>query len=910
MEDIDFDNLINILNTSTKKSFCAFVDSKNKPYPNLANFGAKSGTIAKLLRPGEYYGITVEILSKLRPLLTDYTIRKILTILLKEDYETPLKILELETLDELFYVLDTWFQLATTTYDNSIKYSKSKFTNFDQWIRTVRSDPLPCKIKIIEIGQNLNTTESVIPADWIDLEFDSGAIMHSQMDELESRIAKPPVTYACIYSMTVQQKNDIITDISNRKFDHIFYLNITKDKIKSKLTKHIDTTYSYTYVQYGPILIGFVLSNILEQKSNTNANKEVGVLVSKLQKCIRRGGFGRSVLEETIDALNQCPNYNLPEHSFMRVSASKQLVWRLFISILEDCRPYEPVGSELSLLDLILLVLITQRCLEYKFKPKILKLIKLTAVLAQFNDTESDLFNWRAKSETDSVSITKSNFHNAIYLALENVIMMRGDTLMLKKYYSAKNIFEPFDVPTTYYNNKKICADITLSSIDHHSKTFIILYYQACIPISLTTKEISSYIWNKSSSYNVRSGKEEPIPDPILRSIQLYLHTKSSIGTPIPISANIPVLKQKPNPIVARTSFLILFGQKYRHKSTDVVICGTPEFPIKTKVQNEWIESNDLAILNAYGTKTIDLNKVDPPIGFKWTKSRVQTSIRNGIPYIDKTKINFFDGSILLESNIPNIQSTVKKSIHKIIVQIFSGLDIEFETILYLRTNFDTEIKNWPLGKSELKLIDKDLVRGAYVKIFNQLDSIIMIGPTDRSGNKMTNSISYLFEGKLWAVFNLFCYLYPHTFRPHGVLNFTVSTNTVGYVHVINTLRLILFPQNIIQPIKIISGEEVRSTFSSPVIKTKLWSHQTESVQKIIQGFRTGTHGHGDSSDVGSGKTLVALTVSTELIKSTPINSVYGGILVLLPGNKLIKTWIDELKKHTTGWRKARTALF
>ncbi len=49
-----------------------------------------------------------------------------------------------------------------------------------------------------------------------------------------------------------------------------------------------------------------------------------------------------------------------------------------------------------------------------------------------------------------------------------------------------------------------------------------------------------------------------------------------------------------------------------------------------------------------------------------------------------------------------------------------------------------------------------------------------MIGPVTRSGNKMQNSINYLSEGKLWAVFNLFSCIYPDTIKPSGGLNFIV----------------------------------------------------------------------------------------------------------------------------------------
>src|SRR5690606_1041028 len=154
--------------------------------------------------------------------------------------------------------------------------------------------------------------------------------------------------------------------------------------------------------------------------------------------------------EETINSLHTAPNYNLPEHNFLRVSSAKQLVWRLFISILEDCRPYKPI-YELSLLDLILLALITNKCLEFRFTKPVLELIMKTAILAQFNDEPTDLFNWRVQEEAIETPINeKSNFHTALSLAISNIIMMSGDQRMLRKLYSYQGPLQTFKVPNKY----------------------------------------------------------------------------------------------------------------------------------------------------------------------------------------------------------------------------------------------------------------------------------------------------------------------------------------------------------------------------------------------------------------------------------------------------------------------------
>ncbi len=67
-----------------------------------------------------------------------------------------------------------------------------------------------------------------------------------------------------------------------------------------------------------------------------------------------------------------------------------------------------------------------------------------------------------------------------------------------------------------------------------------------------------------------------------------------------------------------------------------------------------------------------------------------------------------------------------------------------------------------------------------------------------------------------------------------------------------------------------------------------------------MSAFRNNYHGFGDASDVGAGKTLTSLEIAAKLIKEN--NITYSGILVLLPGTRLVDTWKNELDKHTIGF--------
>jgi hypothetical protein len=907
MNEIDYSKLTKNVEKTTKKNYQARYQNGHL-VPNVANLGGKIGDIVKVERSGEYSGLAVQLMEDIKPLLTDRIILKILTMYKKEDYMTPLNILGLSTMEQLQYVLHQWFTLATLNYDNSFK-QKKKFPMLDQWIKTMAHDPLLGKIKVVEIGQNQNTGGSVVPPEWIDKTFDNGQQMQEEMSKLETRIGKPPVTYAVIYSMIIQKNDKMLSDIKNVDYDTVFYIELVGSNLKSSLSTKIRK--GYQYVKYNNTLIGFVLDDILEPKGKIKDEhqqskiREVGLLVSRLQKSIRRGRYGSKALIETIDTLNISPNYNLPEHGFLRVSASKQLAWRLFISIIEDCRPYQAI-NEPELLDLLLLALITQRVQEYRFTKPVLNAIKLLAVIAQFNDTHDDLYDWRVLPIADDTPLSKtSNFHNALSLAISNIMMMAGDNRMLRKYYSLDNeCFEPFMYPPNLrtveqqnalpskkflYHSPAVYEDIILSSYDPHCKTSIILYYQACIPVSLTTKQISGYIWDKSSSFNVRSLKPRPPIDKLLRSVQLYFlsGTIDKKQNKCIIQTTKELVMTKPNEHAKRTSFLVLFGKKYRFAKKEIVLSGTEKEPIRIKNNNEWIYSDDQSLLNSYPERIINLTDIDPPFGYKWTESKVTTKIVDGKPRINNNIVPLFDGSNILESIVPIIDKSIDSSTYDIIIDLLAGFEIDFDTILNFRLGQLSKIVNWSPSNKHIKKINFELVKLVYTKLFNQFNNIVAIGPVSRSGQRMHNSINYLMEGKLWAIFNLFSYLYPSTIKLNGSLNFIIKKDTPGYVHLIRTLESILFTKEII-------------TGPLPIIKTKLWDHQIDSVNKIIYGFRHGRFGCGDASSVGSGKTLKSLVVGRQLMESN--NTIYSGILVLLPGNNLIKTWDDELKNHTEGF--------
>lgn len=884
--DVDIPKLIKHIEANTKNGYEAHVDCNGKLADNLANLGGKSGEVFRLNRPGEYFGLAIELIENVKPLLTDKLIIRILKMIHTEDFNTPLNILGLMTIDQLVYIIKTWLQLAlkTPTIYTAMLKPTASYPKFDSWLKTYRFDPINAKFKIVEIGMNRDTGQSVVPPEWIDQVFNNANEAHATMDKLESRLGKPPVTYALIYSMQIVKTDSLINNLDSIKYTRIIEFIFDGKQFNISYPKKISKNKKLSHLLFDNILISFNLELILEPKKTDKSNKEVGVLVSRLQKCIRRGRYARATLEDTIEKLNNSSNYNLPEHNFMRVSAAKQLVWRLFISILEDCRPYQHI-DELSLLDLILLTMITSKLTEYQFKKDILKLIVTTAVLAQYNDTESDSYDWRKNIESSDTEIyTDSELHTAIALAIKFMPMMSGDRSMLLKIYSTTDIFEPFALPQKYHHNKEINKSTVLSSYDHHCKTSMILYYQGCVT-DLTTKDVSSYIWNKSSSYNVRYSNQFEL-DPLLISIQEYFaNNLDKTCTPLYKKITHDSYSDiKISQYIKRKVFIILFGRTYKSNGSEVVIAGSIEQPARIKKNDIWEYSNNANILTAFPSQTIDLTEITPPDNFKWVQSTCDVKIKNGKPYINNSAVKFFDGSSMIEPAKPIVNSKVTKADQLLINNIFNNVEIDFEAVQRLRSESVDQYVNWQIPLTAVP----DLVYLTYTKIFNQLGNIIMIGPVDRLGNKMANSINYMYEGRLWVIFNMLSYLYPDTIIPNGLTNFKIKTDTAGYHDLIDRLRSYIFVK------KEVSGP-------IPTIKTKLWDHQADSVNKIMNGFNLGGHGFGDASDVGAGKTLTALSIAANLI-ATEKSKTNTGILVLLPSNQLIKTWCTEIKKHTNNF--------
>jgi hypothetical protein len=920
--------IIDAIKNNTKESYkCSYYDGRKSK--NVANYGAQKGDIASILRKGEYNGLTIQFLENIKYLLNDKLIIKIIKLLNKEEFITCMNILNVDNVTKIYYILIKWLEL--NNIEHTIKIDQNELNNLEnsgeleelnEWVKMIDHSPINGKIKIINVGYNNKTGASVVPDEWLDKEFQNGYHLHTEMNKLDTRIGKPPVTFCCTYSSMILLKNDDIVESNNieqlikaKKIVHLYiikikknnitpvskYYNLTSNNIDNiSIFNNTNDTNLYKFVRYGNLLIGFRYSELFNETPIYDKSIEVGVLASRLQKAIRRGRYGGKILKKTIIQLNKSPNYNLPEQQFIRVNASKQLVWRLFITILEDVRPYHN-ENEINFLELILLVLITQKITNLQFNNFMLnKIIKL-GLLAQYNDKKKDSYKWNHLEDTpisqiDNIGQVGVPFIDSIILALHHVPMMHGDKNMLLKYLYYDEALEPFIIPKHFTYLPDVNNEIIRASYDHHCKPYIILYYQACTDNILSTKNIPRYIWDISSRYNIRKHNTQS-HDILLSSIQDYLINNDMWNNEVfheneitqgDIEINFSIINK--NDKVKRTTFLILFGQKYKYKNNDIIIAGTEDEPIRIKLSNKWEYLNDIDMLNAYPPRKIYLKYLDPPFGYKWKYDIVNTEIIDGKFYVnpDGNEIKLFDGTDIIEAIYPIefTRSSLPDDIIELINTVLSNQYISFKNIIKMKNTKFNRLYDW-YSILDFNVLDIKLIKLVYTKLFNQINNIITIGPIDRSGSKLYNSINYFYEGKIWKVFNMLSMLYPNSIKPINNLNFQLKKNTPDYIHMVTTFEKILF-----------NGK----TYSGiiPSVCTKLWDHQLESVNKIISGFMNGYRGYGDASDVGSGKTLTSLTIASNIISAN--NSIFRGVLVLLPNNKLINTWKLEIKKHTNNF--------
>ena len=178
--------------SNSKKSFQARKDDSGKLLNIITNNGLKKDGIAIRTRDGEYTDFSVKVLEDVKPLLTEIRISKAIKMLDENNIQGCIKVLNVENevniygINLIYGILKIWLEknelsIPQEYVNNAIKIECEKL---NRWILTTRSEPLQCKIQVVNIGKS-KKGQSVVPDDWLGREFNNATELHLEMDKLD-----------------------------------------------------------------------------------------------------------------------------------------------------------------------------------------------------------------------------------------------------------------------------------------------------------------------------------------------------------------------------------------------------------------------------------------------------------------------------------------------------------------------------------------------------------------------------------------------------------------------------------------------------------------------------------------------------------------------------------------------------
>lgn len=967
---------ISELEQTNKKRIIARVNG-TKLIKNIANYGIKENECAIVSRNGIYSGLTIQALENYSPILTTANVTTCIKLLLSGDVVSATRELNVERPHELYYLVRYWLEKYEFSVPDVIENVEAnldidigaleKRANFDV------GSVLPFKFKITDVGKG--KTHTVVPESWMGRIFKDGYHLHAEMNKLPWRETDPEVRWCCTFGMLLMPKQLWMPkkDILLLDTKPSYGILIAFDQKKSTTFYDFSKIDMAKWVDDMPVKYECIVNTDLVIACDKNAlfctpkhypDVKMSILASQLQKCFRRGKPCRNLLEETMKRLRNCLPYNLPEHNFLLVSGSKQLLWRTYISIIEDISPYKcntvTYSCMISLDTIFALSLVCHLDSSLQINDDVLTKLICTGSAIQAFPLR---WNWRDGNVADYEYLCDNDDEvivSSMKFALKYMPKMAGDTLMLKK---SINYMSRYTIPVisldNWGENKSDIVKETIcryESIDMHCHPNIILLVQGSLPNEfvgkLSTHYIPKIIWDNISrkTFRTRGDKKDNNNDgnlqvvEIVKHIQKYLYdTKYSLNR---IAYNVPLkneihefanafknkVKSKINKseipeYIGRIGFLQLFGKKIivpkngKMCSIEVIIGGTKDDPLKikkTSVKSKCDFIENIVEKQKYQTyffefikdTKIPLQLPEPPIGYTWTfhKKQIDTKVYFSVDncadnnctefMADDIIIPPFDARKVLKRNEVLVESGENEFLswlikHALYLEQIDGInEFEINQIMRYVWNERNQTKNYILYKwGHLKLRCDNRFRDVWNILCTRIvsNNHVCIGPVDRSGNKTQNSISYMYEGFCWRFMNMLSMIYPSVIKLSGNFKFNIQRNVCGYDNLIESLMYVPnIKKNVVE--------------FKPKITTKLWDHQQTAVDKIIYGITNNNKlGHCDASDVGSGKTLTALATFVKLLEIDMANkSNYGyGMLVLLPTEKLYKTWEEEINKHT-----------
>jgi hypothetical protein len=143
--------------------------SRQQPdYDCIAIKGCDINSIVTVGRKGEYYGLSVKVMDKIRPLFTDHLIIKGMELICMEEYDSVIRLFDIMDekiefgYDTIYYTLYYYFRCCKVEPDifKNIKFDFKCKGILNRLILT-RHDTIDVPIEIVDIGNN------VVPSDYI-----------------------------------------------------------------------------------------------------------------------------------------------------------------------------------------------------------------------------------------------------------------------------------------------------------------------------------------------------------------------------------------------------------------------------------------------------------------------------------------------------------------------------------------------------------------------------------------------------------------------------------------------------------------------------------------------------------------------------------------------------------------------
>ncbi len=909
-------------------------------------YGCSKNTILVQSRNGDFHNFSVKALEDIKPIYSDFIILEAIELYKMEEFDAIIRLLHLKDeflvygYDIIDYTICKFLEINKIPIPEGVIFGfKCKYV--DEQMKLTGSDTIRAPVEIVDVGNN------VVPSDWIGRQFESAEKLHRAIDTLDWRRGKPPVTYNVIYGMNIVDKKvvQLVKNINDSKL-YTVYIELDNEH-HAKFLKDKSLISKSHFVEYITETNRLIITFNPEEHFTSEAELtkySVGLLSSTMQKCIRHGRCSLKILEETIHKLGTAKPYNLPEQQYLKVSGCRQLFWRSFITIIEDFRYFSVKPNQLSIFDLLTFALITNKEPDFNITPSLLEKVKQLMVEVASCDDSGDYCEWRKYLVVEpKFNINQSNDLNTIFLADHFMPKMSGDGIMIKKYFSMlmKDTIQPLVPNTKPIECKKCVLGMTpkYTGVDIHCYPNMILKLQASLREKLTTQECSSLVWELSSKFNNRktqefkqdmfSGNNIKVISEIQKDYWDEYESKLSV---IKETSTKKMIKAISNIELSqydkRVLFLKLVGSKFKvpakksgEKVLEVVFSyedyhthGEP-FKIKYVNSEEYISihSNDYTnnitrVWNYLQTNRVTISLSDCLLGYRWrlntgpsTKSTTQDKkqITFGLDKDRKPNVidgeniiyalEWFDGDNCVEKiELENYELPTTKDLYIIqnILRINSKGNL-FDCNYYCRNSKNEKMINI---KPLLKKLDsnvRDWFSNILVKMATCTDNIVEISQVTRGGDKIDNSVDYYNEGHFWSLLNLLKYCYPKAINISGDLKYKLNINEPQYTKLIEDIRFIVFSHR--------HHERVEEVVDVQ-IKTNLWPHQRNTVDFIMKNIELGKRGFGDASNVGAGKTLSALATILEIYKYNKETKGYA--LVLLPTEKLYKTWRDEINKH------------